>query len=177
MPSEASSCSKWLHFDHLTLIDVLSLLTSSFFLNIKYGNFFGYINALQSLHLHHSILYVHHVTKELFNSELFIFIFWHNELLHNKQLIIIYCCDVTTASSTSNGVKGPTLFPTSTWAPRTSRALSSKGPSSQWGFLPQKWPPSAFLFSSPLSSAMPRSVASISEDAWPAASTSSLSSS
>ena len=75
----------------MTFIYALHLLTSNFFLDIEYGNFFGYINALHLLYLHHSILYLHHVTKLLFNSELFISIFWHNDPLHNKQLIIIYC--------------------------------------------------------------------------------------
>ena len=55
--------------------------------------------------------------------------------------------------------------------------FSPKRTSSQWGFLPQKWPSSVFLISSPLSSGMPRSTASISNDAWTATSTSSLSSS
>ena len=38
-----------------------------------------------TMYLHHGILYLHHVTKELFNSELFICIFLHNEPLHNSH--------------------------------------------------------------------------------------------
>ena len=43
------------------------------------------------MYLHLCIFYLHHVTEEPSNSELFILIFLHDRPLHNKQLIIIYC--------------------------------------------------------------------------------------
>ena len=42
---------QWFHFDNSTFIDVLHLRISSFILDIEYGNFFGYINAMHLLYL------------------------------------------------------------------------------------------------------------------------------
>ena len=57
--------------NNLTFMDVLHLLTSNYIiLDIKYRNFFGYINAMHLLYLRHWFLHLHHVVRVFENRAL-----------------------------------------------------------------------------------------------------------
>ena len=74
-----------------------------------------YISALNVMYLYSCILYLHHVTEELFRAELFILIFLHHRPLHNKQLIVIYCQNNIVNIEWSQGTHFPFNIEMSVW--------------------------------------------------------------
>ena len=69
-------------------------IQSAYFIFIKYGNCFGYINAIHLLYLHLCILYLPHVRKELYSTEPFVFIFYQDVPYNVYKVIIIYCITI-----------------------------------------------------------------------------------
>ena len=66
-------------------------INAAYFAFIKYGNCFEYINAIHLLYLHLCILYLHHVRKELYSTEPFVFIFYQAVPCNIYKAIVIYC--------------------------------------------------------------------------------------